>query len=47
MQQTVRNDMSVNDHEKLSNFTLIHNSKKWYGCKWSWETIQLYTNSQQ
>jgi len=18
-------------------------SNKWYGCKWTWETIQLYT----
>jgi len=39
--------MDVNEHERLSNITfrqvnsLI--SKKGYGCKWTWETIQIYT----
>ena len=21
-------------------------SKKWYGCKWTWETIKFYTETQ-
>ena len=28
----------------LGNFTFL--SKKGYGCKWTWETIQLYTWTQ-
>ena len=42
--------MDVNEHERLSNITLRNIlskgtacSKKGYGCKWTWETIQLYT----
>ena len=41
--------MDVNEHERLSNNTLRHKfkgtacSKKGYGCKWAWETIQHYT----
>jgi hypothetical protein len=41
--------MDVNEHERLSNFTLRHKlkayskgtacRKKGYGCKWTWETI--------
>ena len=50
-QLVVRKDMDVNEHERLSNFTLKDTnyrkgtacSKKGYGCKWTWETIQLYT----
>ena len=34
---TLHLDMVVNEHERLFNFTLR------YGCKWTWETIQLYT----
>jgi hypothetical protein len=44
--------MDVNDHEKLSNITPRHTlkkgtacSKKAYGCKWTWETIQHYTQT--
>ena len=30
--------MDVNEHERLSNLTLIHKfSKKRYGCKWTWD----------
>jgi hypothetical protein len=46
----VRNDMDVDEHERLSNITLKHKlskgtaySKKGYGCRWTWETIQHYT----
>jgi hypothetical protein len=42
--------MDVNEHERLSNITLRHKlkkgtacSEKWYGCKWTGETIQHYT----
>ena len=49
-QPVVRNDIDVNEHERLFNFILRHKlskgtacSKKWYRCKWTWETIQLYT----
>ena len=49
-QLVVRKDVDVNKHERLSNITLRHKlskgtaySKKWYRCKWTWETIQLYT----
>ena len=43
----VRKDMDVNEHERLSNLVLIHKfSKKGYGYKWTWETIQLYTYTQ-
>jgi hypothetical protein len=45
--------MDVNEHERLSNITLGHKfkqrtvcSKKEYGCKWTWETIQHYTRTQ-
>ena len=39
-----RKNMDINEHERLSNFTLIHKfSKKGYGYKWTWETIQFYT----
>ena len=45
-----RNDMDVDEHERLSNITLKHKlskgtaySKKGYGCRWTWETIQHYT----
>jgi hypothetical protein len=41
--------MDVNEHERLSNFTLAawtQISKKGYGCKWTYETIQLYTSTQ-
>ena len=40
----VRKDMDINEHERLSNFTLLHKfSKKGYGCKWTWKTIQFNT----
>jgi hypothetical protein len=41
----IRNkDMDVNEHERLSNYTLVHKfSKKGYGYKWTWENIQFYT----
>jgi hypothetical protein len=43
----VRKDMDVNEHERLSNLVLIHKfSKKGYGYKWTWETIQFYTYTQ-
>jgi hypothetical protein len=44
-QWLVRKDMDVNEHEILSNVTLKGTviSKKGYGCKWTWDTIQLYT----
>ena len=43
----VRKEMDVNEHERLSNLVLIHKfSKKGYGYKWTWETIQLYTYTQ-
>jgi hypothetical protein len=44
-QWLVRKDMDVNEHEILSNFTLKGTviSKKGYGCKWIWDTIQHYT----
>ena len=42
--------MDVNEHERLSNITLRHKlkngtaySKKGYGGKGTWETIQNYT----
>jgi hypothetical protein len=43
--------MNVNEHERLSNITLIDTNeskgtacgKKWYECKWTWETIKHYT----
>ena len=45
--------MDVNEHERLSNIILGNNSskgtacsKKGYGCKWTWETIQHYTRTQ-
>jgi hypothetical protein len=45
--------MEVNEHERLSNIILGKNSskgtacsKKGYGCKWKWETIQHYTRTQ-
>jgi hypothetical protein len=42
-----RKNMDINEHERLSNFTLIHKfSKKGYGYKWTWETIQFYTSTQ-
>jgi hypothetical protein len=38
--------MDVDEQERLSNITLRHKlstgtaySKKWYGCKWTWEII--------
>jgi hypothetical protein len=43
----VRKDVDINEHERLSNLVLIHKfSKKGYGYKWTWETIQLYTYTQ-
>jgi hypothetical protein len=40
----VRKDMDINEHERLSNLVLLHKfSKKGYGYKWTWETIQFYT----
>ena len=43
----VRKDMDVNEHERLSNLTLIHKfSKKGFGYKWTWETIQINTYTQ-
>ena len=45
--------MDVNEHERLSNIILGNKSKqrtvcskKEYGCKWTWETIQHYTRTQ-
>jgi len=45
--------MDVNEHEGLSNITLIKLdtnkskrvacSRKWYRCKWTWGTIYYYT----
>ena len=46
-QLVVRKDMDLNEHERLSNITLkTQISKKGYGCKWTWETIQLYISTQ-
>ena len=42
----VRKDMDVNEHERLFNTDTNPSkgttgiSKKGYGCKWTWETIQ-------
>ena len=44
--QLVRQDMDVDEHERLSNIRHRHNestgtacSKKWYGCRQTGETI--------
>ena len=43
----VRKDIDINEHERLSKLTLIHKiSKKEYGYKWTWETIQIKTYTQ-
>jgi len=39
------NDFAIVSHHCLTYTLMIWISKKRYGCKWTWETIQHYTKT--
>jgi hypothetical protein len=42
----VRVVLIIEDPTVIEHYTWTQISKKWYGCKWTWETIQLDTWTQ-
>ena len=42
----IRNYLTLHFNTNKSKGTACGSSKKGYGCKWTWDTIQLYTLTQ-